>query len=97
MSPGSRRFLLAHRIAGPLRLFIFLMNCLSCHEKLSRHCKRLAEFNGWTLFFPIFEFQVFNSYKFMCIIGKKDEIACSCLSCDEHAVRADNISFFFEL
>jgi hypothetical protein len=50
---------------------------------------------GWMLFFPIFEFQVFNSYKFVCIIGNKDEIARDCLSCDEHVVRTDKISFFF--
>ena len=65
------------------------------NEKISRRLKRSAVFNCWTLFFPIFEFQVFNSYKFVCIIGNKDEIARNCLSCDEHVVRADKISFFF--
>lgn len=65
------------------------------NEKISRRCKRSAGLNCWTLFFPIFEFQVFNSCKFVCIIGNKDESARNCLSCDEHVVRADKISFFF--
>jgi hypothetical protein len=59
--------------------------------------KRSAGLTCWTLFLPIFEFEVFNPYKFVCIIGYKNEITRNRLSCDEHIVRADKISFFFEL